>query len=225
MTAGEGPDPRKVKLIMDLRRRGISDPRVLAAMEAVERERFLPPSLAHLAYVDQALPIDCGQTISQPYVVALMSQALNLAPEHKVLEVGTGSGYQTAILARLADRVWSIERWPELAEEAAARLDAAGATNVELRMGDGALGWPEAAPFDRIIVTAASAARPDILLDQLAEDGVLIAPVGFEDDQVLTRYEKHDGQVSHVVLAPVRFVPLLTGVGGGSPEGGATTGP
>lgn len=215
MVGRDGPDARTVKLIMELRRRGVSDPRVLAAMEAVARERFLPPALASLAYADQALPIDCGQTISQPYVVALMTQALDAHADHKVLEVGTGSGYQTAILAALAGHVFTIERWPELSTQAQARLDALGVENATFRVGDGAEGWAEEAPFDRIIVTAAMRARPDALLDQLAEGGVLLAPVGEEHTQVLTRYRKADGRIETDVLAPVRFVPLLKGVGGG----------
>jgi len=139
-----------------LRGRGLRDERVLAAMARVPREAFLPPEMAHEAYQDGALPIDCGQTISQPIIVAMMTEALQLAGDEKVLEIGTGSGYQAAILAELAAAVFSIERHAELARQAESRLKALGYQNVLVRMGDGSLGWPEEAPFDRIIVTAAA---------------------------------------------------------------------
>jgi len=135
----DGPDPRKVQLIMALRRAGITDARVLSAIETTPREHFMPPGLAHLAYADKALPIDCGQTISQPYIVALMSQALDVKPDHTVLEVGTGSGYQTAILAKLAGQVCTVERWPELMEQAQAKLAALNVENVEFHHADGGL--------------------------------------------------------------------------------------
>lgn len=216
-SAKRGPDPRVVRLILSLRNAGITDQRTLAAIEATPRELFTPKALAEHAYVDQALPIDCGQTLSQPLIVALMTQHLDLKPEHRVLEIGAGSGYQTAILARLAAEVISIERWPELLGQARARLAGLGVANVELRLGDGTLGAPDAAPFDRILVTAAAPERPDALIEQLkAGGGVLIAPVGAGgDDQQLIRYEKDGfGRITSKTLAPVRFVPLLRGVGG-----------
>jgi protein-L-isoaspartate(D-aspartate) O-methyltransferase len=214
--AGSGrrgaPDPARIRLIMDLRRRGIADARTLAAVERTPRDAFLPPALAHLAYADQPLPIGCGQTISQPFIVAAMTEALRLAPAHRVLEVGTGSGYQTAILAALARDVVSIERWPDLLEQARARLAALVIANVELRLGDGALGAPDRAPFDRILVTAAAPERPDALLGQLGERGVLVAPVCRGAAQELIRYEKTADGVTETTLHQVRFVPLLPGV-------------
>lgn len=215
--APAGPDPRKVRLIMELRRAGITDARVLAAVETTPRERFMPEGLSHLAYADKALPIDCGQTISQPYIVALMSQALDVKAEHRVLEVGTGSGYQTAILAKLAAQVFTVERWPELHDEAWRRLSALKIDNVACRLGDGLKGWPEEAPFDRILVTAAARERPDALLEQLKDGGVLVAPVGPPDGeaaQKLMRYMKTNMGVTGSAIADVRFVPLLPGVAG-----------
>jgi protein-L-isoaspartate(D-aspartate) O-methyltransferase len=209
------PDPARIRLIMDLRRRGITDARTLAAIERTPRETFAPQGLAHLAYADQPLPIGCGQTISQPYIVAAMTEALALEPSHRVLEVGTGSGYQTAILARLAREVVSIERWAPLLEEARARLAGLGVENVTLRVGDGALGAPDLAPFDRILVTAAAPRRPDALLEQLSESGVLVAPVARGLVQELVRYEKTPEAVTETPLCEVRFVPLLSGVAGG----------
>ena len=206
------PDPRMVALIMTLRQRGVADPRVLAAIESVPRDAFTPPDLERLAYADQALPVACGQTISQPLVVATMTEALDVAPDHRVLEVGTGTGYQTAILAGLATRVHTIERWRTLLGTARARLAGLGIDTVEYRLGDGFDGWPEAAPFDRIMVTAAAPARPDALIEQLGEGGVLIAPVGGKSGQRLMRYVKTAKDVEATALAPVRFVPLLKGV-------------
>lgn len=213
---GAGPDPRMVRLILALRNAGVADRTTLGAIEATPRELFAPKGLADLAYLDQPLPIDCGQTISQPLIVALMTRALDLAPHHRVLEIGTGSGYQTAILARLAKQVISIERWPELLGQARARIAGLGIDNVELRLGDGSLGAPDAAPFDRIMVTAAASSRPDALIDQLGEGGVLVAPVGPSgEDQKLMRYVRGGGAVTTETLAPVRFVPLLPGVASG----------
>jgi protein-L-isoaspartate(D-aspartate) O-methyltransferase len=212
-----GPDPRMVRLILTLRNAGITDQATLAAIEATPRELFAPKALADQAYFDQPLPIDCGQTLSQPLIVALMTQMLDLHPEHRVLEIGAGSGYQTAILARLAKEVVSIERWPELLGQARARLAGLGIENVELRLGDGALGAPDAAPFDRIMVTAAAPERPDALIAQLAEGGVLVAPVGPSgEDQKLMRYVRSGQRIATETLAPVRFVPLLPGVASGA---------
>ncbi len=192
-----------------LRQRGIQDPRVLDSMGRIPRERFLPSGLSHLAYEDRALPIELDQTISQPYIVAFMTEALRIAPEHRVLEIGTGTGYQTAILAHLADRVYSIERHEPLSHAAALRLAELGITNVELTTGDGSVGWPEHAPYDRIIVTAAS---PDVgaqLVEQLADGGRMIVPVGDEHAQRLTLVERHAGKTVERPSIAVRFVKLV----------------
>ena len=200
-------------LLAALRSRGVRDERVLKALEAVPRERFVEPARADLAYADQALPIACGQTISQPYVVAAMTEALAVAPHHKVLEIGTGSGYQAALLAHLAAKVVTIERYPTLAEAARERLQALGLKNVTVLARDGALGAPEHAPFDRIIVTAAAAKVPPALLDQLAEGGILVAPIGSAGGvQDLVRLEKRGGKIERQEFMAVRFVPLLPGV-------------
>ncbi|MBI1356415.1 MAG: protein-L-isoaspartate(D-aspartate) O-methyltransferase [Acidobacteria bacterium] len=191
--------------------RPVRDPRVLAAMREVPRDRFLPPSLAEQAYDDNPLPIGRGQTISQPYIVAYMSELLAVEPQHRVLEVGTGSGYQAALLSLLARRVYSIERIRPLAEAARRRLAELGYDNVEVRYGDGFEGWPEEAPFDRILVTAAPKTLPEALVEQLAPGGRLVAPVGgFEDAQTLIVVEKdEDGNVRRREDLPVRFVPML----------------
>lgn len=193
---------------------GTSDPRVLAAFGAVPRDRFVPPEFRGDADRDLPLPIGFGQTISQPYVVAVMTERLGLGGGERVLEVGTGSGYQTAILAQLAREVLSIELVPELAARAReVLLVELGLENVRLRTGDGALGWPEAAPFDRIIVTAAAPDEPRALLEQLAPGGRMILPVGPpQGDQMLRIVEKRsDGSTESIDFLPVRFVPLLPG--------------
>jgi protein-L-isoaspartate(D-aspartate) O-methyltransferase len=193
---------------------GIRDPRVLAAIAAVPRALFVPGELRSHAEEDRPLPIGWGQTISQPYIVAFMTEGLRLAGGERVLEVGTGSGYQTAVLAHLAREVFSIEIVPALAERARATLiDALGFDNVFLRVGDGALGWPEAAPFDRILVTAAAPDVPPELVAQLAPGGRMIVPVGGQEEvQMLRVFEKGDDGVSFErdVLS-VRFVPLTRG--------------
>ena len=162
-----GPDTRMIQLVMALRRAGISDKHVLGAIERTPREQFVPQGFQDQAFENRPLPIDCGQTISQPYVVAAMTAALKLDDRCKVLEIGTGSGYQAAVLARLARRVYTVERYRTLGKEAEARFAALGLTNIVTRIGDGSLGWPEQAPFDRVIVTAAAQSRPDALLEQL----------------------------------------------------------
>lgn len=192
-----------------LRERGIRDRAVLEAMARVPRERFLPAELAELAYHDRALGIDCGQTISQPYIVALMSEALAVRPTDTVLEIGTGSGYQTAILAELAARVISIERHPELAARAAALLAELGYSNVHFLVGDGCLGCPEFAPFPRILVAAAAAQVPPALCDQLAERGILVLPVGGREGQVLEAIHRAGGKLHSEHLSACRFVPLI----------------
>jgi protein-L-isoaspartate(D-aspartate) O-methyltransferase len=205
--------PKVARLILELRRAGITDERVLGALERVPRDRFVPASFADRAWENTALPIEHSQTISQPLVVALMTEALKLGERHKLLEIGTGSGYQAAVAARLCRRVFTIERHRGLFEEAEARFAELRILNVTCRFGDGTKGWPEQAPFDRIIVTAAAATLPQVLLEQLAPDGILVAPVG-EDrrDQELVRVRKTDAGIACEELGPVRFVPLVTGL-------------
>jgi len=192
-----------------LRPRGVKDERVLAAMGRVPREAFLPPSLAHEAYSDCALPIDCEQTISQPVIVALMTEALHLSGDEHVLELGTGSGYQTAILAELSDEVFSIERHAELSRQAGERLQKLGYENVRLRVGDGTLGWPAAALFDRVLITAATAEPPPAVWNQLAEGGVLVGPFGSPAEQMLYEMHKIGGKPRSQILTGCRFVPLI----------------
>jgi protein-L-isoaspartate(D-aspartate) O-methyltransferase len=193
-----------------LRARGIADERVLAAMERVPREAFVGEDLMADSYADAALPIACGQTISQPYIVAMMSEALELTGQEKVLEIGTGSGYQTAILAELAREVFSIERHMELSHIASVRLSSLAYKNVHLQIGDGSVGWPEAAPFDRIIITAAARACPPALWEQLAEGGLLIGPFGSHEEQVMTLLRKVRGEAVVTRSIACRFVPLVS---------------
>ena len=190
-----------------LRARGISDPRVLDAMRSVPRESFVPAEASRRAYDDAALALGHGQTISQPYVVALICQALSLRGDELVLDVGTGSGYQAAVLDELAGRVVSVERIPELADVARGNLAATGHRSVEVLLGDGSLGVPSQAPFDAIAVAAAAAELPQALLAQLAPGGRLVLPLGRQ----LMRVTEEDGGWSLEPLAPVRFVPLITG--------------
>lgn len=192
-----------------LKGRGITDRRTLAAMENVRRECFLPPDLRLEAYSDRALPIDCEQTISQPYIVALMTQALALKGHERVLEVGTGSGYQTAILAELAAEVVTIERHAPLFQQAEATLRALGYANVTLELGDGSLGCPSRAPFDRIIVTAAAPRCPPALVEQLAPGGILVIPLGGLASQTLHALHKEPGCLRPHRLSGCRFVPLM----------------
>ena len=197
-------------LLAQLRRQGIRDPRVLDAMSRVPRERFLPPELRAYGEEDRALPIGLGQTISQPYVVAFMTEWLRLDGLERVLEIGTGSGYQAAVLGLLACEVFSVEVLPELSARAAEALAELGIRNVRLRVGDGRRGWPEEAPFDRIVVTAAPATLPEPLIVQLAPGGRLLAPLGSGEDQVLRLVTKDAaGRLSATDLLPVRFVPLV----------------
>ncbi len=190
--------------------RGIRDPRVLGAMRKVPRDRFVPPDVVSLAYADQPLPIGHGQTISQPYIVAYMSEALRVTPQSKVLEIGTGSGYQAAILGELAREVYTIELIPELAARARATLESLGYANVHVRTSDGYLGWPEEAPFDAIMVTAAPDHVPQPLVDQLAVGGRLVIPVG-DFDQEIRILTRTPAGIEESRTIPVRFVPLRRG--------------
>src|SRR3990172_4176783 len=184
-------EPDQINLIMQLRRRGLRDTRVLRAIELVPRELFVDPAFAGHAYQDIALPIECGQTISQPYVVAYMTEKLDLGDRDKVLEIGTGSGYQAAVLSHLCRRVYTIERWRELQKLAEKRLDKLRIANVTTIIGDGWLGWPPQAPFDRIIVTAAAPEPPQALVDQLKLGGRMILPIGeSRDTQQLVQIDK-----------------------------------
>ena len=189
--------------------RGIADPRVLAAMRKVPRERFVPADLAARAYDDRPLPIGQGQTISQPYIVAYMTETLRTAPTQRVLEIGTGSGYQAAVLGELVREVYTIEIVSALATRARGVLDALGYRNVHVRDGDGYAGWPEHAPFDRILLTAAPATIPQPLLDQLAPGGLLVAPVGAQGEtQWIVVAEKTGGGIVERKTIPVQFVPF-----------------
>ncbi|MFP4345655.1 MAG: protein-L-isoaspartate(D-aspartate) O-methyltransferase [Anaerolineales bacterium] len=194
-----------------LRSRGIHDPNVLQAMRKVPRERFVPPDLVGRAYGDYPLPIGKGQTISQPYIVAMMTQALEIEPGDKVLEIGTGSGYQTAILAAMGADVYSVEVVEELYESAARLLEDLGYEDVHLRLGSGHLGWPEYAPYQGIIATAAPPRIPPALIEQLDEGGNMIIPVGPQGGyQTLWKIMKRDGQIQKVDLGGVAFVPFVT---------------
>ena len=191
-----------------IRARGVRDPAVLAAMAKVPRHLFVPEGLRRQAYVDEPLPIGEGQTISQPYIVAYMTEALALRGGEKVLEVGTGSGYQTAVLAEIAGTVWTVEIVEKLALRARAALDALGYSNVRYRIGDGSAGWAEEAPFDAIMVTAAAARMPEDLEDQLAVGGRMIVPVG-TDSQELVLVRRGKTGIKRDSLLAVRFVPLV----------------
>jgi protein-L-isoaspartate(D-aspartate) O-methyltransferase len=209
----DSPEVRRARLILGLRSQGVSDHKVLEALEHTPRDLFTPDLFQERAWEDSALPIACGQTISQPFIVGLMTQALTLEPRARVLEIGTGSGYQTAVLSRLARLVYTIERYRTLLGEAEARFKSLQLGNIITRFGDGAEGWPKQAPFDRILVTAAAPDEPKTLLAQLKPSGVLVAPIGRGPVQALKRYVG-DGQggFHEEVLCEVRFVPLLEGV-------------
>ena len=205
-------DDDRMEFLLTLRRRGIADQAVLRAMDEVPRERFVDAGFLRSAYADQALPIACGQTISQPYVVAYMTEHLAVQPQHRVLEVGTGSGYQAAVLSRLAREVVTIERYRTLADQAQERLRSLGYDNVDVVVGDGFTGVPGRAPYDRIIVTAAAEIVPETLLDQLVENGVMILPLGSQDgSQHLIKLTKSQTGTRRENLIPVRFVPMLPG--------------
>ena len=214
MSFGEpGLVQKKLRLLMELRRAGIGDARVLGAIEKTPREKFVPVSFGDQAYENVALPIAQGQTVSQPYVVALMTEKLELGDRHKVIEIGTGSGYQTAVLARLCRRVFSIERHRELLSDAERRFGELRLRNITCRFGDGTKGWPEQVPYDRVIVTAAATGIPTTLVDGLALGGILVAPVGEDHrDQQLLRIRRNDAGFSTEDLGLVRFVPLVAGL-------------
>lgn len=203
----------RAELLLTLRKRGIRDPLLMRAFEQVPRERFVDPACRSLAWVDQALPISCGQTISQPAVVALMTEALDLKPRHMVLEIGTGSGYQAAILGQIAERVITVERFRTLAQAASERLKRLGYDNIDVVVADGSAGYAPHAPYDRIMVTAAVEEVPPALFEQLRQGGVLVAPVGPpQETQMLTRFALTADGVVRREMVPVRFVPLLKGV-------------
>lgn len=202
----------RMEFLLSLRRRGISDQAVLRAMDEVPRENFVPHDFTEEAYADQALPIACGQTISQPYVVAYMTEQLEVKPHHRVLEVGTGSGYQAAVLSRLAKEVVTVERYRTLAEAARIRLESLGFGNVTVLVGDGLSGVPAHAPYDRIIVTAAAENIPESLVGELAEGGIMVLPLGpHSGAQRIVKVTKEAGGLVRQNLIWVRFVPLLPG--------------
>ena len=213
MAAVPAADVERMEFQLTLRRRGISDQAVLRAMDEVPREYFVSSDQIDSAYADQALPIACGQSISQPYVVAYMTEQLDVAPEHRVLEIGTGSGYQAAVLSRLADHVLTVERFRTLADTARTRLDALGYHNVEVMLGDGFALPEQLGQFDRIIVTAAMTTLPEELTRRLAPGGILIAPVGpHHGVQTLVRLVRTEAGFDRKELVDVRFVPALPGI-------------
>ena len=206
-------DVRKIRLLMELRKQGVSDTKVLSAMERVPRQLFVPEAFQDQAYENIALPIGAGQTISQPQIVAEMTTALELGPRLKVLEVGTGSGYQAAVLAHLCRRLYTIERHRTLAQEAERRFAALRLGNIVVQIGDGVAGWPAQAPFDRIIVTAQAEMLPEILLSQLREGGVMILPIVENGrGQKVVRLRRKANGVERESLMDARFVPLLDGL-------------
>ncbi len=203
------PDSRKIRLILDLRSNGVIDPDVLASMENLPRELFVPETFRDKAYDDVTLPIGHQQTISRPTTVGLMTQALQLNTRLKVLEIGTGSGYQAAVLAPLCRRLYTVERIGDLFRSAVAKFDELGFSNITAIQGDGSLGWPEQAPFDRIIITAAAEDMPGAVLDQLAIGGVMVVPVGFQEGgQRLWRVTRTEDGEEVEDLGPTHFVPL-----------------
>ncbi|WP_169545095.1 protein-L-isoaspartate(D-aspartate) O-methyltransferase [Sneathiella aquimaris] len=205
---------QKIRLIMELRRQGISDTSVLSAIERVPREEFIPKTFRDRAYENIALPIPSGQTISQPFIVAYMTQMLKPDPRRKVLEIGTGSGYQAAVLSHLCRRVYSLERFRSLQVEAVRLFERLKLMNITTKLGDGYKGWVEQAPFDRIIVTAAATEIPALLVDQLNDGGIMILPVGPEpsSQQIVKLTKDATGKVLEEELLAVRFVPLVQGL-------------
>lgn len=210
------PDSRKIRLLLELRRGGVADTRVLGALEKVPRELFVATPFRDKAYENVTLPIGHHQTISQPLVVGLMTQALKVTDRTKVLEIGTGSGYQAAVLAPLCRRLYTVERHRDLLRDAEGRFAELGITNIVTRAGDGSKGWPEQAPFDRIIVTAAAADVPPVLVSQLAVGGIMVVPVGHgtaEDDQRLLKVTRTEDGADVEDMGKARFVPFIEGDG------------
>jgi len=210
-------DHRPIALVMELRGQGITDQRVLSAIERTPRDLFVDEPFQATAYENIALPIACGQTISQPYIVAYMTEALEIETRHRVLEIGTGSGYQAAVLAPLCRMVYTVERHRPLLKIAESRFKALNLHNVVVRHGDGSVGWPEQAPFDRIVITAAVSEIPAKLIDQLKPSGILVAPLsgpdGFERiSQHLVKIIRTERDITRQDLIPVAFVPMLPGV-------------
>ena len=205
-------EAHKIRLIMDLRRQGISDNDVLSAIERVPREMFVPEAMRAEAYENIPLPISQGQTISQPFIVAYMTQALRLGERDRILEIGTGSGYQSAVLAQLSRRVCTMERYRTLLRQAETCFEALKLHNITTRLGDGSKGWPELAPFARIIVTAAAPDMPQSLAEQLDDGGIMVVPVGTSGDQVLYRITRQGQELKEERLLDVRFVPLVEGI-------------
>src|SRR3954468_14321448 len=211
-TAPREPGAERMEFQLSLRRRGISNREVLRAMDVVPREQFVLPDYAEVAYADQAMPIACGQTISQPYVVAYMTEQLELRRDHRVLEVGTGSGYQAAVLSQLAGEVYTVERYRTLADKARETLGRLGYANVTAIAGEGMKGLPAHAPYDRIIVTAAAETVPQTLVDELAEGGIMVLPLGeHSGPQRIVKLTRGKEGVNTQELIWVRFVPLLPG--------------
>lgn len=206
---GDAASARERMIAEQIRARDVRDPRVLDALARVPREMFVPAAHRHEAYADHPVPIGFGQTISQPYIVGFMTEALRLEASHRVLEIGTGSGYQTAVLAELVRDVYSIEIIEELADRARRALEALGYANVQVRAGDGRDGWPDHAPYDRILAAAAAESVPRALVDQLADTGVMVLPVGVWH-QELRVLQKHGDRLDLLATLPVRFVPLIT---------------
>lgn len=203
------PQKDRLEMVRRLEAQGIADKKVLEVMHRIPRHLFIANSLWDHAYADHPVPIDQGQTISQPYIVALMTQSLQLQKSDRVLEIGTGSGYQTAILAELATHVYTIERWQELADKAQRLLTSAGYVNISFRVGDGTLGWLEEAPFEKILVTAAAPEVPAALVEQLAEGGRLVIPVGGRQLQTLVAFTKEEGEMRREELCACSFLPLI----------------
>jgi protein-L-isoaspartate(D-aspartate) O-methyltransferase len=202
-------EKRQQMVSEQIKQRGVTTPRVLEAMSKVPRHYFVPPHLTHLAYIDSPLPINYGQTISQPYIVAYMTDIADIRPKDKVLEIGTGSGYQAAILGELAQEVYTIEIIPELGKKADRTLKKLGYDNIHIRIGDGYKGWPEEAPYQRILVTAAPEYIPPLLIEQLALNGKMVIPVGKYFQQIVIITKTSDG-ITQQKKIPVRFVPMIT---------------
>lgn len=205
------PHPQRRRTMVDkqLRPRGISDPRVLDAMMTIARELFVPSDLRNSAYENRALPVGLGQTISQPFIAAFMTQQLGLTPSSRILEIGTGTGYQTAILAMLSAQVYTVERFSALMEGARKNLEHLNLTNITMSVGDGSVGLPQEAPFDRILVTAAAPSTPLALVDQLVDGGVMVIPVGGSAEQTIVRVTRHATGTTETELLPCRFVKLV----------------